>query len=236
MFIPGTQNLIKDTRVLRNMELPSPWGRLATHSAPAFDLCRLFDILIAGVALLFFAPLMIAVAFAIKLEDGGPVLFGQDRIGYGGRTFKCWKFRSMVTDAEARLTAVLANDPEARSQWETYRKLRKDPRVTAIGAFLRKTSLDELPQLLNIFTGEMSVVGPRPIMIVELSLYGRWIKNYRTVRPGLTGLWQVSGRNHLSFRQRVALDKLYVRDAGPKMYLTLLFRTIPAVLLRSGSY
>lgn len=179
---------------------------------------------------------MFAIAIAIKLEDGGPVFFGQDRVGFGGSIFKCLKFRSMVTDAEARLADVLRSDAEVRAYWESHRKLKKDPRVTLVGRFLRKSSLDELPQLLNIFSGDMSAVGPRPIMPSEAELYGRWLKRYCAVRPGLTCLWQIRGRSHLSFRQRVALDLVYLRHANLQQYLLILLKTPGAVLGRHGSY
>lgn len=236
MFLPGTQNLTKDAEVLAAFQISRGGAKPESRANPPFDVQRLLDVILSAGAILFFAPLMIVSAIAIKLEDGGPVLFGQARVGYGGRTFKCWKFRSMVTDAEARLNAVLDSDPDARREWDAYRKLRNDPRVTKVGAFLRKTSLDELPQLFNILLGDMSVVGPRPIMPVEIPLYGRWISTYCRVRPALTGLWQVRGRNHLTFRQRVAMDMLYIRNASLGLYLNTLVRTVPAVLMRSGSY
>lgn len=194
------------------------------------------DLVIATLVLIFVCPLMCMVAIGVKLQDGGPVFFGHRRIGYGGRTFTCWKFRSMVTDAEARLNALLAADPEARREWDEDHKLRKDPRVTAFGRFLRVSSLDELPQLFNVFAGEMSLVGPRPIVSGEIIRYGRRFNAYAAVRPGVTGLWQVSGRNDVSYRERVALDSLFRKRAGIGLYLYILIKTIPAVLNRSGSY
>lgn len=197
---------------------------------------RALDLVVAVCALLFFAPLMVVVAFLVWLQDGGPIFFSQRRVGYAGRPFMCLKFRTMVVDADATLEVLLDRDPEARAEWARDRKLRRDPRVTALGQFLRKSSLDELPQLFNVLRGDMSVVGPRPIVDAEVPRYGRWFRYYRTMRPGMTGLWQVSGRNHVDYRRRVALDVLYVRRASFLYNVTILFRTIPAVLLRSGSY
>lgn len=236
MYLPGTQNLTKDARALAGADFSlSHRGDMKPARAP-FNVQRILDILISLVALIFFAPLMVAIGFAIKVQDGGPMFFGHKRIGYGGKAFRCWKFRSMVTDAEARLTALLSNDPEARKEWEADHKLKRDPRITLLGDFLRKSSLDELPQLFNILIGEMSVVGPRPIVTAEIAKYGRWFDRYTAVRPGLTGLWQVSGRSDIDYRQRVALDVLYVRRASVSAYLRIVARTIPAVILRSGSY
>lgn len=202
----------------------------------SLDMCRFLDVIIALAVLLFIAPLMLVVAGLIKLQDGGPALFRQSRVGQGGEAFYCLKFRTMVTDAEVRLNALLARDPEARREWELDHKLRKDPRITALGAFLRKSSLDELPQLFNVLKGEMSLVGPRPIVTAEIPRYGRWFAYYCAVRPGVTGLWQVNGRNDVSYRRRIALDVLYARTVGVRRYVQIMAATVPAVLLRSGSY
>jgi exopolysaccharide production protein ExoY len=203
---------------------------------PVLDAARLFDILAAAALIAFLAPVMILVALGVKAQDGGPVAFGQLRIGRDGRPFRCLKFRSMVVDAEDRLGGLLASDAQAREEWAVYRKLRRDPRITPLGAFLRKSSLDELPQLFNVLRGEMSLVGPRPIVPSEAPLYGRWLRHYKAVRPGITGLWQVSGRNHTSYRRRVALDVLYARRRGFALDLMILLKTVPAVLLTEGSY
>lgn len=203
---------------------------------PAPAACRLLDISLALAGLIFVAPLMILVAIAIKIQDGGPIFFGHARIGYEGRAFRCWKFRSMVVDAEARLAALLARDPDARREWDRDQKLRKDPRVTLLGRLLRVSSLDELPQLFNVLVGEMSLVGPRPIVTAEVARYGRRFAHYCSVRPGITGLWQVSGRNDTGYRKRVAMDTLFAQRVSPLLYLGLLFATVPAVLLRRGSY
>ena len=198
--------------------------------------CRALDLLVASSALLLFLPLMVLVALAIRLQDGGPALFGHKRIGVGGRSFRCWKFRSMVVDADARLAKLLALDPEARREWQVDHKLRNDPRVTQLGHILRITSVDELPQLFNVLAGDMSIVGPRPIVTSEISKYGRWFQRYCAVRPGITGIWQVSGRNDVDYQQRVAMDVLFARKRSAALYLKILLATLPAVLLRRGSY
>jgi exopolysaccharide production protein ExoY len=191
---------------------------------------------IALLALLFLAPLMIAVAIAVYMQDGGKPVFAHRRIGRGGKHFYCLKFRSMAVDAEQRLQDLLARDPVARTEWEKDHKLREDPRVTKLGAFLRKSSLDELPQLLNVLRGEMSLVGPRPIVDAEVVKYGRRFDKYCAVKPGITGLWQVSGRNDTSYRTRVALDCVYAQRRNVGLDMTVMARTVPAVLLRKGSY
>ena len=207
-----------------------------SQKSVAFDIEYLTNALIAFAVLVFVAPLMVAVAIAVFLEDGGPILFAHQRVGRGGRSFPCLKFRSMAVDAEARLEQVLAADPHARAEWAANHKLQNDPRITAVGDFLRRSSLDELPQLLNVLRGEMSLVGPRPVVQAEAAHYGHWFDSYCAVRPGITGLWQVSGRSDTRYRQRVALDVLYVRHKCLSMDFTILVRTVPAVLLRRGSY
>jgi lipopolysaccharide/colanic/teichoic acid biosynthesis glycosyltransferase len=197
---------------------------------------RAMDVTIVMLALAFLLPLMVLIALAIFLHDGGPVLFSHRRIGKGGRPFYCLKFRSMTVGAEARLAALLASSPVARAEWARDHKLRYDPRVTPLGAFLRRSSLDELPQLLNVLRGEMSIVGPRPIVEAEVSRYGRRFRHYCAVKPGITGLWQISGRNDVSYRSRVAMDCLFVKSNCPWLYVWIVIATIPAVLMRKGSY
>jgi lipopolysaccharide/colanic/teichoic acid biosynthesis glycosyltransferase len=221
------------TRVLRSQpkktKPSAPTGQMP-------DFARVLDVLIALAALVFFAPLMLLVAAAIKVQDGGPVTFGHTRIGRHGRTFQCLKFRSMVEDAEIRLQQLLAQDAGARHEWESAQKLRRDPRVTPLGHLLRKSSLDELPQFINVLRGEMSIVGPRPIVAAEIARYGRAFRYYKAIRPGITGLWQTSGRSNISYRRRVAMDVLYAKRRSFGLYLYVLLKTIPAVLLRDGSY
>ncbi len=198
---------------------------------------RGMDLILSTVFLLLTSPLMILIALAIKLDSKGPVLFCQERVGRGGRVFRIYKFRTMYEDAEDRLEACLAEDPERRRKWLIYRKLDNDPRVTRVGRVLRRFSLDELPQLINVLKGEMSLVGPRPAMVEEIKdYYAEKAHFYLAVRPGITGLWQVSGRNNLSFDERVRLDSWYVKNWSPWLDLVILMKTIPAVLRCEGSY
>ena len=191
---------------------------------------------VAIAALLFLLPVMLLVALVVYAQDGGPILFAHQRIGLNGRRFHCLKFRSMGADAEERLAALLASDPGARAEWQRDHKLRNDPRVTRVGAFLRKTSLDELPQLLNVLRGDMSMVGPRPIVEAEVSKYGHRFRDYCAVKPGITGLWQVRGRSDTSYRTRVALDCVYARRRNVGLDAYIIACTVPAVLARRGSY
>lgn len=206
------------------------------NRARGVGVSRLLDVLIAGAMLLFTLPLFALVAIAIMVSDPGPIIFGHKRVGRGGKPFRCLKFRSMVVDADARLRALLACDPSSAREWALHQKLRGDPRITSIGAFLRKSSLDELPQLLNVLRGEMSIVGPRPIVEAEIVRYGRSYRHYCKVRPGITGLWQVTGRSNVSYRRRVALDRLYVNSKCLSRDMGIIVKTIPAVLIRDGSY
>ena len=196
---------------------------------------RTLDIAIAIFGLVFLLPLFVVIA-AILVCQNGPVLIAHRRIGMGARAFYCLKFRSMVVDAEQQLARLLRDDPDARAEWERDHKLRNDPRVTPFGRFLRRTSLDELPQLINVLRGEMSIVGPRPIVDAEIARYGRRIASYYRVKPGITGIWQVSGRNDVEYRTRVAMDCLYARSVRPSLYIWLVVATVPAVLSRRGSY
>lgn len=205
-----------------------------TQSGQLIDLVRWLDLCFATLLLIFVAPLMGLVALVIKLSDGGPVFFGQVRIGEGGREFRCWKFRSMVVDAQSKLEVYLASHPEAHAEWEADHKLRRDPRTTSFGRFLRSSSIDELPQLLNVIRGDMSLVGPRPIVHAEIKKYGRYFEHYCSVRPGITGLWQVMGRNHVSYRRRVAIDVTFTRIRSLQTYIRILIMTVPAVFGRSG--
>jgi exopolysaccharide production protein ExoY len=197
---------------------------------------RFLDLLIASLALIFFLPLIIMIAVAIKMFDPGPVFFRHRRIGKDGREFGCWKFRSMVVNAEARLDALLRADPAARREWAEHQKLTNDPRVTSLGRFLRKSSLDELPQLFNVLQGDMSIVGPRPIVQAEAERYGQYFAVYCLVRPGLTGLWQISGRSDVRYFERVLLDARYVSSKSVMRDLKIIILTVPSVLATRGSY
>jgi len=192
------------------------------------------DVAAALVALVILAPVLALVALAVR-SDGGPVLFAHKRVGARGRVFGCLKFRSMVVDSEAALQRHLASDPEAAAEWASTHKLRRDPRTTWIGRFLRKTSLDELPQLLNVLRLDMSLVGPRPIVSLEIGKYAEDIAYYYEARPGITGLWQVSGRSDTSYAHRVQLDSWYVKNWTLWLDLTILAKTLPAVLSGRGA-
>lgn len=193
-----------------------------------------FDLAAASIALVILAPLLVMIAAAVSL-DGGPVFYGHKRIGAHGRVFRCLKFRSMVTDGDNVLRRLLAEDPLAAEEWARTQKLRNDPRVTWIGRILRKTSLDELPQLLNVMRMEMSLVGPRPIVSMEVPKYAEDIAYYYETRPGITGLWQVSGRSDTTYAQRVRLDSWYVRNWTIWQDLAILLKTIPAVVSGRGA-
>jgi exopolysaccharide production protein ExoY len=208
------------------------WG--ATQSWLAILNLRANQI-VAALLLLLFSPLMIVVAALIWRRDGAPILFAHYRVGLHGKLFRCMKFRTMLRDAEQRLSDLLERDPKAREEWAREQKLSNDPRITPVGHFLRRTSLDELPQLINVLRGEMSLVGPRPITVAELTKYGsvRW--HYLAVRPGITGLWQVSGRNDISYGERVALDQRYVESRSLRMDVQILLRTVKVVLARDGA-
>jgi exopolysaccharide production protein ExoY len=196
---------------------------------------RLFDVASAAAVLIAVAPLMLLIYFLVKL-DGGPAIFAHRRVGQNGQDFFCYKFRSMFTNSAVRLEELLRTDSNARDEWARDHKLRNDPRITPLGRFLRASSLDELPQLINIIRGDMSVVGPRPIVHAEITRYGYRFASYCNSRPGLTGIWQVSGRNDVSYRKRVAMDVLYSRRSTFQTDLKIVLMTIPAVLLSKGSY
>ncbi|WP_379067391.1 sugar transferase [Mesorhizobium sp. UC22_110] len=191
---------------------------------------RIMDIVIACPALILAAPVMILVGLIIKITAGGPAIFSHSRVGFGGKPFDCYKFRSMVANSDEVLKSHLDANPEALKEWGECHKIRNDPRVTFFGRMLRKSSLDELPQLINILRGDMSCVGPRPIVADELSRYGEHQAEYLGTRPGLTGLWQVSGRSSLDYEKRVALDSQYVRNWSIWLDFAILLRTIVAVM------
>ncbi|PCI57302.1 MAG: UDP-phosphate galactose phosphotransferase [Alphaproteobacteria bacterium] len=185
--------------------------------------------------LLALSPIFLFVSYKVK-QDGGPVFFGHTRIGKDGKSFKCWKFRSMVTNSKEVLDDILANDPAARDEWDRDFKLKNDPRITKIGTLIRKTSIDEIPQLFNVLMGEMSLVGPRPIVKDEVKYYGSMIKDYYSVNPGITGLWQVSGRNDITYDQRVYLDSWYVRHWSIWTDIVIIIKTVFVVSKTTGAY
>ena len=197
---------------------------------------RAFDIVATLLLLLALSPILLVLCIAVA-ADGGPILFGHRRIGRGGHPFSCLKFRTMAVNAQSILDDLLARDPAAREEWSTQFKLRNDPRVTRAGRFLRATSLDEIPQLINVLRGEMSLVGPRPVVAAELAkFYGTNSAYYVMVRPGITGLWQISGRSETDYARRVFLDGWYVRNWNLWMDIQIMLGTVPAVLSRRGAY
>jgi len=197
---------------------------------------RIFDVLVALTLTVLLAPLLLIIFFGIKSSDSGPAIFRQKRIGRNGEEFRCWKFRTMIVDSDEVLADILATDPIAAAEWAEDQKLKDDPRITSMGCFLRKTSLDELPQLWNILKGDMSLVGPRPIVRSEIKKYGRFYRAYVSVPPGVTGLWQVSGRNDTGYAERVRMDVEYVNSMSLWNDFKILLLTIPAVLSTRGAY
>lgn len=194
---------------------------------------RAADIALALLALPFLVP-VIAVLWVLTRRDGAPGFFGHERVGRDGKKFRCWKVRTMVPDAQSKLAIHLATNPDAAAEWARDFKLRDDPRITKLGAFLRRTSLDELPQIWNVLRGEMSFVGPRPVVEDELTRYGanRWA--YLSMKPGITGLWQVSGRNDVSYDQRVSMDVSYMQRCSMLFDLWLIVRTAGAIFGATG--
>ncbi len=225
--------------------VPYDEKRGATHSFYKFDFQssrqpsvgkRAADLSMSIIALVVFGPVMLCIALLIRIFDHGPVLFRHRRIGLNGESFDCLKFRTMAQDAEERLASLLEKDENARREWHELQKITNDPRVTAFGRFLRVSSLDELPQFINVLRGEMSMVGPRPIIESERARYGRYFKDYCSVRPGLTGVWQVSGRNCTSYRRRVAMDVFYARNCSLGLDLRVILKTPAAILGQEGVY
>lgn len=196
---------------------------------------RPFDLIVASALLIFALPLMLFCAVAVLLSGPGPIVFRQTRIGRGGQQFTCLKFRTMVFDADLAMQRLLKSCAEAQTEWEALQKLQHDPRVTATGRFLRRYCLDELPQIFNVLAGQMSVVGPRPIVADEIARYGENFADYCSIKPGLTGLWQISGRHALAYEERVRLDTAYARSKSLRGDLTILWRTVPIVLRGENS-
>ncbi len=193
------------------------------------SLKRVADLVIAALLVVLLAPAFLIITVLIYVTAGRPILYAHERVGFRGATFKCYKFRTMVNNAKEELDMYFRKFPTARREWDRCQKLMIDPRVTALGKLLRKSSLDELPQLYNVLRGDMSCVGPRPVTGAELRRYGRSANKYITVRPGVTGLWQVSGRTNTSYERRVALDRLYVTHWSVWLDVKILIKTLPAV-------
>lgn len=211
---------------IRN-NLASPWNQM---------LKRLFDIVATICGGLLISPILLAIAFWVYHDSPGPVIFKHRRVGRNGKEFNCYKFRSMCVNSKEVLEHLLATDPEAKAEWDKEFKLKNDLRITKSGAFLRKTSLDELPQLWNVLKGEMSLVGPRPIVQAEVPRYGKYIKEYYSVLPGITGMWQTSGRSDIDYPERVHMDSWYVHNWSVWLDMVLLWRTVAVVLSHKGAY
>ena len=205
--------------------------------APSFSNItkRMLDVGISLAIMLTFMPLLVVIGICV-LASGKPVFFSHERVGLNGKKFKCYKFRSMVPNAQEVLAEVLAVDPVAREQWDKEFKLKDDPRITKTGRFLRKTSLDEIPQLWNVLVGEMSLVGPRPITEKELMKYNKSARHYLKIKPGLTGLWQVSGRSNLDYDDRIVMDRWYAKNWSVISDIAILLKTILVVAKRDGAY
>jgi undecaprenyl-phosphate galactose phosphotransferase len=209
----------------------------ANHGSKRFEsvmVKRFVDVLMAGVGLIVTFPLLVLIGMAVS-RDGGPVFYGHGRVGRHGRKFNCYKFRTMATDGDALLRKHLSENPDAAAEWSKTHKLFYDPRVTRIGRMLRKTSLDELPQLINIIKGDMSVVGPRPVTEAELRDFGETRDYYLKMRPGVTGLWQISGRSSTTYERRIYLDGWYARNWSFWHDMAIILRTVPVVLMSKGA-
>jgi len=197
---------------------------------------RIFDLVATICGGLLILPILLILAILVGIDNKGRIIFAHRRVGRNGKIFPCYKFQSMVSDAQERLEEYLAKNPEARKEWEESFKLTNDPRVTKLGAFLRKTSLDELPQLWNVLMGDMSLVGPRPIVTKEVERYGDYIREYYMVPPGITGMWQVNGRSDTTYEERVSMDTWYVRNWSVWIDLVYLFKTVKTVFTGKGAY
>lgn len=198
---------------------------------------RAFDLLFSLTALILGFPIFVAIAAAVAVTSRGKIIYAHKRIGRGGKPFLCYKFRTMHRNADQRLKALLAKDPTLKKEWETKRKLTCDPRITLVGSFLRRTSLDELPQFWNVLRGDLSIVGPRPVVKAELDqFYGVKAAKILSIRPGLTGIWQVSGRSDTHYCTRVSMDELYVDKQSFLFDLKLVLKTVPSMLSSRGAY
>lgn len=197
---------------------------------------RLLDITLATAALVALSPLLVGLYLLMKVQTPGPFLYGHERIGQGGRRFRCWKLRTMHVNGDEILRDHIARNHAAHAEWLATRKLRNDPRVTPLGQVLRSYSLDELPQFFNVVVGDMSLVGPRPVVHDELGRYGYSRRHYLQVRPGVTGLWQISGRSEISYSRRIAFDRYYATRRSNSLDIAILAKTIPAVIASRGAY
>lgn len=241
-YTHAESNIANISRVHSSSSMPSfdSTAEAASAAAPqrpvGGGIKRTIDLAAAFCAAVLLLPLFVMIAVLIKLYDGGPVLYRHRRIGMNSQPFLCFKFRTMVVNGDDLLRKHLDASPRAAREWTETRKLKADPRITVVGAVLRRMSIDELPQVINIVRGEMSIVGPRPIVNDEVTLYGKDAEYYFRARPGLTGAWQVSGRNDASYSQRVALDRDYVQNWNLWRDIMIIAKTIPAVVWAKGTY
>ncbi|WP_337802241.1 undecaprenyl-phosphate galactose phosphotransferase WbaP [Mitsuokella jalaludinii] len=224
-----TQTLFSEEILMLTMKnnLARRWNRVIK---------RIFDLVCTILGSILLSPLLLGLTLLVAVTNRGHVIFAHQRVGRNGRLFPCYKFQTMIPNAQEALKKYLAENPEARKEWEANFKLEHDPRVTKLGAFLRKTSLDELPQLWNVIKGDMSLVGPRPIVTKEIERYGDYFREYSMVLPGITGMWQASGRSDVTYEERVAMDTWYVRNWSIWVDLMYLFKTITVVFSRKGAY
>lgn len=233
------KNQIVNTMSLHMRDFGGILGFSVTHNLTKnwnLLIKRIIDLLLIIISLPLTFPVILILSLLVKLTSKGPVFYGHERVGKNGKHFKTWKFRSMVIDADKRLEEILANDPKRREEWEKDRKFIDDPRVTKVGAFLRKTSLDELPQLFNILVGQMSFVGPRPVTEGELEKYGKYAEYVFSVQPGLSGMWQISGRSDTGYEERITLDSYYIQNWSIWLDIWIIIKTIWVVIKGKGAY
>lgn len=198
---------------------------------------RLFDIIFSVMILILTAPMMVLIALMVRFSSKGKIVYAHERVGRGGKSFRCFKFRTMYADADSRLKDILESCPQLKQEWEQTHKLKNDPRVTKIGKFLRKTSLDEFPQFWNVLKGDLSVVGPRPVVHHEITKHlGPKASKILSIRPGLTGLWQISGRSDVSYANRIKMDEQYVDSHSILLDLKIIAKTIPSMFFSKGAY
>ena len=218
---------------VQNLILPQAFRCQVKH----FPVKRAFDIFFSLLVIILGSPLFLGIALAVKFSSRGRILYSHERIGRGGVPFHCYKFRTMYADADERLQEILKNDSEKLNEWQRTHKLKNDPRITPVGCFLRRTSLDELPQFWNVLKGDLSVVGPRPVVHAEIVKHlGIKAHKILSIRPGLTGIWQVSGRSDTSYSTRVMLDEKYVDSLSFLLDLKLIAKTIPSMIYSKGAY
>lgn len=226
-------NTLRTKDVLHVLSLQTPYN-LLNYRSKLFK--RVLDVAISFFGLLFLAPLLGCIAILIKIDSSGKVFYLSPRVGKGGKVFNMLKFRTMYRNADQILQNELLLHPEMQKEWSEYQKLKNDPRITRIGAFLREYSLDELPQLCNVLLGDMSIVGPRPVLLFQSEKYGEAIKEYIQISPGITGLWQVSGRNNTDYAHHIELDLEYIQHWSFWLDIYILMKTVKVVLSRDGAY